>query len=174
MSSIEERLSAGPRQVWIPDPAKAKDWLKGGDDRTCYQENPVIGTAVDLYQRENDFGKYDVLVLSVPDVGEVAVHCRGTVLQREMQEARPAFGEKVGVEWTGEKTGARGTYPTFKVVVEREAGKSFRWTDEPSEVEPPTPSFGRTEVVDASEDDDGVPFLWMDSYFDLEYGLMRR
>lgn len=159
MSSIEERLNGARPQVWIPDPAKAKDWLKGGDDRTCYQENPVIGTAVDLYQRESDFGKYDVLVLNVADVGDVAVHCRGTVLQREMAEARPAYGERVGVQWTGENTGARGTYPTFKVVVEREAGKSFRWTDEPAEVDPPAPSFGRTESAPvATVDDDDIPF----------------
>lgn len=165
MSSIEERLAGTGAQPWIPDPAKATGWLSGGDDRTCYQENPVIGTAVDLYQRENDFGKYDVLVLNVPDVGDVAVHCRGAVLQREMKEARPDFGERVGVEWTGEKTGARGTYPTFKVVVERAAGKSFRWTDDPDEVEAPDPRGLRTQqvapVATVGEDDipfdDGVP-----------------
>lgn len=159
MTTIEDRLNGPGAQPWIPDPANAKKWLDGGDDRTCYQENPIIGTAVDHYTRETDYGPYDVLVLNVEGVGDVAVHCRGTVLQNEMRATRPAYGEKVGVKLTGEGEGTRGKYPIYKVVVEREAGGEFTWlgADPAPSGSRPSREEQRGQAPAPAEDDD-IPF----------------
>lgn len=131
MSTIEERLNGAGAAPWIPNPENAKKWLEGGTDRMCYSENPVIGTAVDHFSRDTDFGTYDVLVLNVEGHGDVAVHCRGAVLTNEMHAARPRYGERVGVKLTGEGEGSKGKYPIYKVVVERERGGEFGWSDQP-------------------------------------------
>lgn len=141
MTSMEDRLerSAAP---WIPDPANAQKYLAGGEDREAYQQNPIIGTAVDHFTRETDFGVYDVLVLNVEGYGDVAVHCMHTVLKNEMDNARPAYGEKVGIKLTGEGEGARGKYPIYKVVVEREQSREFNWAggpQQPRQQEQPIP-----------------------------------
>lgn len=135
MSTIEERLNGAGAAPWIPNPENAEKWLAGGEDRTCYRENPVIGTAVDHFSRDTDYGTYDVLVLNVEGVGDVAVHCRGAVLTNEMLSARPRYGERVGVKLTGEGEGKMGKYPVYKVVVEREQGGEFGWSDAPPQRE---------------------------------------
>ena len=66
MTTLEERLEGPGAQPWIPDPANAKKWKDGGDERTCCELNPIFGIAVDHYTRETDYGTYDVLVLNVP------------------------------------------------------------------------------------------------------------
>jgi hypothetical protein len=166
MSTIEERLSGPGATPWIPDEENAKKWLAGGEERTVYSVNPVIGMAVDHYTRDTAYGIYDVLVLNVEGFGDVAVHCRGTVLQNEMTAARPKYGERVGVKLTGEGEGARGKYPVYKVVVERERGGDFAWSNKlpvvTAQEEFPSRQVNETAPTASSalpeSSDDDIPF----------------
>lgn len=158
MSTIEDRLNGPGAMPWIPDAENAKKWLAGGDDRNCYTENPVIGIAVDHYVRETDYGPYDVLVLNVPEIGDVAIHCRGTVLQNEMNSARPRAGERVGVKLTGEGEGSRGKYPIYKVVVEREKAGEFNWGNATPAPEPQPASQAQSATTSVADTDDDIPF----------------
>jgi hypothetical protein len=131
----------------------------------------VLGVAVDHYRRENFMGDgyYDVVVLNVDGVGDVAVHCQPTVLSNEMRQARPKPGEKVGVKWLGEKQGAKNTYAAYKVVVERNAGGTFDWGDgtATADTEGQTGSWRTGEDPDPAPqiDDEGdIPFVWIDKY----------
>jgi hypothetical protein len=162
-TSLEDRLNGATAMPWIPDPAKAEKY----EHDSC-NLNPLIGIAVDHYRRPNFMGdaEYDVLVLNVEGVGDVAVHCQPTVLANEMHQSKPRPGERVGVKWLGEKTGANRTYTAYKVVVERGPGGTFSWTDsgepEPVAAKPePESGFGRSTFVDPDapvEAKDDIPF----------------
>jgi hypothetical protein len=136
VSSLEERLASGSPIPWIPDPEKAQKY----GHPSC-QVNPLLGIAVDHFRRTNyrGDGEYDVVVLDAAGIGAVAVHCQSTVLANEMREQQPKPGERVGVRWNGNKTGSSGVeYADYTVVVEREPGGDFAWTD--SSVTPPAPT----------------------------------
>ena len=167
MSTLEERLQGGSSMPWIPDPAKAAKY-----ENPSYNEQVVIGIAVDHFTRENfnQDGEYDVLILNVEGVGDVAIHCQSTVLANQMHAARPVPGERVGVAYKGERTGSRGiAYHDYVVKVDRESGGSFAWADGRSEqvpvpeaepdivteyvAPPPTPTARGYEY-----DDNDVPF----------------
>jgi len=152
-TTLEDRLNGASAMPWIPDPAKAEKY-----ERESCQLNPLIGVAVDHFRRTNfmEDGEYDVIVLNVEGVGDVAVHCQPTVLANEMHQSKPRPGEKVGVKWLGERVGARQTYQAYKVVVERAAGGSFNWTDS-GEPEPVVRSEPEAEFVTPKGDDD-IPF----------------
>lgn len=139
MSTLEERLQGGSSMPWIPQQDKAAKY-----DNPSYNEQVVIGIAVDHFTRPNfnDDGEYDVVVLNVEGVGDVAIHCQSTVLANQMHAARPVPGERVGVAYKGERTGARGVaYHDYVVKVDRERGGSFAWAD------------GRTDSVPVPEAD---------------------
>ena len=125
---VAERLQGGGEIPWIPDPANAEKYGK-----PCCQINPLIGVAVGHSRRTNfrQDGEYDVVILNVKGVGDVAVHCQATVLGNQMREARPKGGEEVGVQYLGLVKSASGTeYQNYKVVVDREVGGEFAWADE--------------------------------------------
>jgi hypothetical protein len=125
---VAERLQGGGEIPWIPDEAKAVAYGK-----PYCGLNPLIGKAVGHYRRDNfrQDGQYDVVVLLVEGVGAVAVHCQATVLANQMRDARPKGGEEVGVQYLGMTTSAAGTpYANYKVVVDREVGGEFDWSDE--------------------------------------------
>jgi hypothetical protein len=130
MTTIEERLAGGASLPWIPDPDRAAKY-----ERDSCSLNPLVGVAVDHFRRENyrQDGEIDVVVLNVDGVGDVAVHCQATVLASQMHAARPKPGERVGVQWFGEKVGASGvSYTDYRVVVDRERGSDFSWSDGPA------------------------------------------
>jgi len=155
VSTLEDRLNGSGGVPWIPDPSKAEKY-----DKDSCGLNPLIGTAVDHYRRQNFMGdgEYDVLVLSVADVGDVAVHCQPTVLANEMRSARPRPGEKVGVKWLGERQGANRSYAAYKVVVERAAGGDFNWGDSAEPEARQEWSSDSPPSLRAEHSDDEIPF----------------
>jgi hypothetical protein len=166
MSTLEDRLNGLGGIPWIPDPEKAAKYEKD----SCGL-NPLIGVAVDHYRRENfaGDGHYDVLVLNVPEVGIVDVHCAPTVLANEMKHWKPQPGERVGVKWLGEKKGANRTYTAYKVAVEREVGAQFDWGADPADDQSVQakqgefPSGGAARTDPGPEDSD-IPFAHLDVY----------
>ncbi len=170
MSTLEERLQGGSSMPWIPDPAKAAKY-----ENPSYNEQVVIGIAVDHFTRENYMGDgfYDVVVINVEGVGDVAIHCQATVLASQMHAARPKPGERVGVAYKGERAGGKGpsgTYSDYTVKVERELGGDFAWADggvdesyqEPQpEPTPPEPTFpSQQETAPAAPVLDDIPFAY--------------
>jgi hypothetical protein len=160
MTTLEDRLSGSGGIPWIPDPEKAEKF----DGVSC-QRNPLIGIAVDHYRRANFMGdgEYDVLVLSVDEVGDVAIHCQPTVLANEMRHARPKPGERVGVKWLGERQGTSRSYTAYKVVIERETGTDFNWGPESQApiVAPPVQSYQTEQEPprrQVDQDDSSIPF----------------
>lgn len=130
MSTLEERLQGGSSQPWIADAAKAAKWRSEGRD--CYSEQVVVGKAIDHFTRTNfnGDGVYDVVVLEVEGVGEVAIHCGPTVLANQMTAARPKPGERVGVAYKGlVQRAGQPDYHAYVVKVERELGGDFAWAD---------------------------------------------
>lgn len=174
MSTLEERLQGGSSVPWIADAAKAAKWRSEGRD--CYSEPVVVGIAIDHFTRTNfnGDGVYDVVVLEVEGVGEVAIHCGPTVLANQMSAARPKPGEKVGVAYKGlVQRAGQPDYHAYVVKVERELGGDFAWADggeeqsfqpepkpEPVAATTTFPSAG--QVVGGSggyeQDDSGIPF----------------
>jgi len=169
---LEDRLEGAGAVPWIPDPAKAEKYGKEFNGT-----NPLIGVFVDHYRRENfrQDGFYDVVVLMVEGVGEVAVHCQATVLANQMHEARPVFGERVGVKYLGERVSAGGTaYSDYKVKVDRQRGGQVQWADAPepppAPVADPAPQVAAAPAAAAASpvsgqdaqaphyDYDGIPF----------------
>ena len=166
---VAERLQGGGEIPWIPDPAQAEKYAK-----PCCQLNPLIGIAVGHSRRTNfrQDGQYDVLLLNVQGVGDVAVHCQATVLGNQMREARPKAGEEVGVQYLGLVMSASGTqYQNYKVVVDREVGGEFAWADEeertshqvvshtPAPYQAPAAQTQTTSAPAASTMDD-IPFMY--------------
>jgi hypothetical protein len=166
MSTLEERLAGGARKPWIPNPDRAAKY-----DGDSVQNNPLIGIFVDHETRTNfnQDGEYDVVVLEVEGVGEVAVHCQSTVLANQMHRARPVFGERVGVQYLGEveRQGAP-NYSNYVVRVDRAMnGGAVRWADSPSDPDPvpaaPPPAAVASPVANsgatsAAMADDEIPF----------------
>lgn len=166
MSTLEERLAGGARKPWIPNPERAAKY-----DGDSVQNNPLIGVFVDHETRTNfnQDGEYDVVVLEVDGVGEVAVHCQSTVLANQMHRARPVFGERVGVQYLGEveRQGAP-NYSNYVVRVDRAMnGGAVRWADSGYDTEPAAPPpppaavaspVSNQFIPQASASDDDIPF----------------
>lgn len=165
MSTLEERLAGNSSSIpWIPDSAKAAKYRADGKD--CNDSQTLIGTVVDHFTRDNfnGDGLIDVIVLSLDDHSEVAIHCGPTVLANQMRSARPQFGEKIGVKYMG-KVSRQGAsdYHDYKVVTDRKAGGAIRWAGEPDSVadyvEPDKPEVRHDSTATAPvADDDGIPF----------------
>lgn len=167
MSTLEQRLQGNSSLPWIPVPEKAKKFR--ADGRDCNSDETVIGVVVDHFTRDNwrGDGKIDVVVLALDAGGEVAIHCGPTVLANQMRSAAPAFGEKIGVKYLGERTSAGGAeYHDYRVVTERKAGGVIRWAGEPDEVadyvEPVRHEYQAPATADgndfAGDDSDSIPF----------------
>lgn len=160
-SSLEDRLNSDTVAIpWIPDPEKAAKY----DKESCAL-NPLIGTAVDHFRRTNfrGDGEYDVVVLNVEGVGDVAVHCQATVLSNEMRDARPRPGEKVGVRWLGMVQGTNQEYAAYKVIVERDSAGGFNWgvsSDGGLDDQPEAQREQRAPLADGPPPptDDDIPF----------------
>jgi hypothetical protein len=167
---VAERLQGGGEIPWIPDPAKAEQYGKP----SC-QLNPLIGNAVNHYRRDNfrQDGQYDVIVLLVENVGEVAVHCQPIVLANQMRAAKPKPGEEVGCQFIGMQKSASGTeYANYKVVVDRAVEGDFDWADqgEPTsyEIVTHTPAAPTTVTVQPTQapvavsprNMDEIPFIY--------------
>lgn len=170
MSSLEERLEGQGARPWIPDPAKAAEY--NGDS---VQINPLIGVFVDHSTRANfkGDGVYDVVTLLVEGVGEVAVHCQATVLASQMHQARPVFGETVGVKWLGTvQRHGQADYTNYVVRVDRaQKGGAVQWADggsvpaaPPAPPEQPIETFQQTQspvgttTSPPQPTDDDIPF----------------
>lgn len=166
MSTLEDRLQGNSSSVpWIPQAEKAEKYRAGGKD--CNSDEMLIGTVVDHFTRDNfnGDGKIDVIVL-LTDAGEVAIHCGPTVLANQMRSAAPAFGEKIGVKYLGERTGSGPKpYHDYRVVTDRSKGGRIHWAGEPEEVADyvePAPVRHEFQPAassqNASDGDDGIPF----------------
>ena len=134
-STLEQRLQGNSSLPWIPDAAKAAKFR--ADGRDCISDETVIGVVVDHFTRDNfrGDGKIDVVVLALDAGGEVAIHCGPTVLANQMKSAAPAFGEKIGVKYLGERKGSSGSdYHDYRVVTERKSGGTIHWAGSPDEV----------------------------------------
>ena len=135
MSTLEQRLQGSTSIPWIPQADKAAKFRNDGKD--CNSDEVLIGTVVDHFTRDNfrGDGKIDVVVLALDGGGEVAIHCGPTVLANQMRSAAPAFGERIGVKYLGERKGASGAdYHDYRVVTERKSGGTIHWAGAPDEV----------------------------------------
>jgi len=101
-SSIEARLDSEPHP-WKPE----------AGDR-------LVGTVVDLGERDSQFGGVYPMVTILTDGGEeFVVHGYHTVLKGELAQQRPAAGDHIGIAYMG-RDQEKG-YEKYRVIVEHMA-----------------------------------------------------
>ena len=115
MSSLQDDLDRDYAAAWQPDP---------GDK--------LVGTVVDISERDGAFGRYPIVTLSTED-GELAIHAFHDVLANELARIAPKVGDELGVKYAG-KHPDKG-YHQYRV---RRAGASAdvdwsRYGDDPAE-----------------------------------------
>jgi hypothetical protein len=91
-------------EAWKPDP---------GDK--------LIGSVVEISQRDGTFGAYPILTVRQDDGTELALHAFHTVVANELARARPEIGERIAIKYIGMKPGSDGRagYHAYKVAVDR-------------------------------------------------------
>ncbi|MGH7540178.1 MAG: hypothetical protein ACRELC_04175 [Gemmatimonadota bacterium] len=97
--SVEDRLDRVPT-AWRPD-----------------EGDRLIGTVVEVGERESRYGGTYPLVVVATDAGEeLVVHAYHTVLMDELSQQRPRRGDRIGMAYLG-RDAERG-YERYRVVVE--------------------------------------------------------
>lgn len=155
---------------WIPDDEKRKKYEEK-DDRVAAGGQQIEGivTGHGTRDRFDKKGKYNVVTITTDDGAEIAIHCQPTVLENQMLEALPKYGERITVTFLGVKQGANFStpYANYSVRVHREAGGEIAWAargepDQPVHVvyeQPaPQPVAVQTETAPAAASDDDIPF----------------
>jgi len=129
---IKDRLNLPDPEPWKPE---------AGDS--------VIGTLVDIGEREGDWGPYPVFIIETEDGTPdpvVAVHAFHGVLKNELANAQ--IGDEVGIAYRGMKKGKTQDYENYKVVIERNGAPAAQ------ESLPAHAAAAREELAEAGADDE--------------------
>jgi hypothetical protein len=106
--TVEERLDSFA-EAWRPE---------AGDK--------LIGTVVDLDERDSDFGDepYPIVTVLTDTGDERAFHGFHTVARNELAKQRPKVGERIGIAYHG--LSDKG-YERYRIIVERDETPSLDW-----------------------------------------------
>lgn len=92
------------------------------------QGETLIGVVVAISaSNPGEFGTYPILTLST-DKGMVNVHAFHDVLLNRLLEKAPAPGERVAIQYNGEKEGKDRNYHHYSVVVDRDDDSISTWS----------------------------------------------
>lgn len=106
--SINDRLDEADAEYW-PGESKA-----AGDKLT--------GVVVERYQRNGDWGPYDVLEIRDADGDLFAWSAFGTVAKSRIEDKDPQPGDTIGLKYLGKKSPKSGVgqpYDDWKMVLEK-------------------------------------------------------
>jgi len=99
VKSLQDRLQA-KTESWKPKP---------GDT--------LIGTLLEITERESEYGVYPLLIIETEDGDEVAVHGFHTVLKNELGRQAPVVGDQIGIIYHGKDEDRK--YEKYRVVLDR-------------------------------------------------------
>ena len=134
MTSLEERLDS------FADP-----WKPNAGEK-------LVGTVVDLDERDGEFGKYPIVTVRTGEGDDLAFHAFHTVARNELAKQRPQVGERIGIAYRGKPVGK--TYESYRIIVDRDGGaRQLDW--ERIGVEARAEAGGDEAVA---EDVDQIPF----------------
>jgi hypothetical protein len=107
--SLEDLMSRNVRS-WMPH-------------KEADQPHGITGTVIKVTTTQSDFSDALVPVLEIVPDDDPEIIWRVTgyhgVLAREIADQRPAQGDRIGIRWQGEVEGAKATYHSYRVALER-------------------------------------------------------
>ena len=112
-SEFADRLAMQGAAGWQP---KAGDTLVG----------IVMGVSASA---PSEYGIYPIMTLATEPNGDpVNVHCFHEVLRNRLLEKKPAPGERIAIQYLGEREGKNRAYHSYAVVVDRpDAQEATAW-----------------------------------------------
>jgi hypothetical protein len=154
-----------------------QSWVPGGDAEKYFTGDLVVGRLVDMAEQEGEFGITEIIVLEQEDGKRIGVWLSRTVLRNEVMNAKPQWGERIGIKYLGKqlkKNGdaskSRDHFEAYRVRVDRplENRERINWggSDAPPAPVEPVVVYGETTPQTASDfvptaapaGDDDIPF----------------
>jgi len=102
--SLQDRLQA-KTETWKPKP---------GDT--------LIGTLLEITERESEFGVYPLLIVETEDGDEIVFHAFHTVAKNELGRLAPSVGDQIGIIYGGKDEDRK--YEKYRVVLDRVRSES--------------------------------------------------
>jgi hypothetical protein len=118
---LEARLDRDDAPIWHPQPG----------DR-------LIGEVIEMTWREGDYGIHPFIVMRDDNGDETAVRTSATVLRNGLQRQRVQVGDRVALQYRGERKSqsGRSTYHDYRVLKTQRADGDF-WAQADEEGNPP-------------------------------------
>lgn len=142
MNNLHDALDTQFAPAWRPAPGEK-----------------LVGTVVELGERDGPYGMYPILTVRQADGDELAVHAFHGVLQSELARIAPKHGDELGIKYEG-KDQEKG-YHRYRV---RRAGddSALSWAKYGAEDQSNVPTTDLPVPVEAGEQplehDDDIPF----------------